>query len=90
MRNPKLLTYLRQGCMIIFPSGYLLEGVPDSDLICTGIIDIQDDDKTVLGYRTLSEEGLLEALDNQEEYCEGQMIEKEMKRQEAKQELRGS
>lgn len=89
MRNPKLLSLLRQGCTVIYPSGYFLEGDTESNLIATGIIDIQSEDKTGTGYRTLSENGLEFAIDDEEEYSEGRSIEQEMKRQEAKEELHG-
>jgi len=67
MRNPKLLTLLRQGCSIVFPSGFSIHMIPDSDFIESGYMD----QETYIGIDTydLSEEGLEYALDNEEFYA---------------------
>ena len=36
MKNPTLLTLLKKGCKIEFPSGYILTGDPDNNYIDTG------------------------------------------------------
>lgn len=86
MRNPKLLSLLRQGCTVIFPSGFTLEGDTESNLIVTGCSD-KDGDSVHIGYRSLDEEGLEKALQEEEEFSDGDRDDKELALQERKEEM---
>ena len=60
MKNPTLLTLLKAGCKVEFPSGYILEGDPSNGYIDTGF-------DTGCGYssdglRILGRDGVSEAL----------------------------
>lgn len=91
MRNPKLLSLLRQGCVVQFPLRIRMAAFADSNLIEVGYIDRDNvKDKEIfiiLGYRDLSEEGLERALQDEEEYAERNCDDKELALQERKEEM---
>ena len=66
MKNPTLLTLLKQGCTITFPCGYRLTGIPDLKYIQCATEFGQD------GLWTLSREGLISALKDVKEYAKNQ------------------
>lgn len=86
MRNPRLLTLLRQGCIVHFPSGYLFQPDNESGLIRIGCLN-KDGDQDHLGYRSLCERGLEVAMIEQEIYSERLCDDKELALQERKEEM---
>ena len=86
MRNPKLLSLLRQGCTVIFPSGYILERDEDNDLICNKIMT-ETFEWTGDGYRSLTENGLELALVDEENYFESKIESEQLTLQERKEEM---
>lgn len=66
MRNPKLLSLLRKGCSVTFPSGVILTGLSDDDLIESGARGEDLNDYVVVDKYDLNEIGLEEALEYEE------------------------
>lgn len=66
MRNPKLLSLLKKGCSVTFPSGVILTGLPDDDLIESGARGEDLNDYVVVDKYDLNEIGLEEALEYEE------------------------
>lgn len=85
MRNPKLLSLLRQGCVVIYPSGYFLEGLSNDNYIQVGWIE--GDEKHKDGFWTLDEFGLERAIHDEEKFSDGDRNDKELALQERKEEM---
>lgn len=85
MRNPKLLSLLRQGCTVIFPSGYFFEGLPNDNYIQVGWIEGDEEYKD--GLWILDEFGLDQAIRDEERYSDGDRDDKELALQERKEEM---
>jgi hypothetical protein len=86
MRNPKLLSLLRQGCLVKFPSGILFHGWPTSNMLHTSIYDL-DNHRLESNWYDLNEKGLESALKDEEEYAESINNDKEFVLQERKEEM---
>jgi hypothetical protein len=66
LRNPKLLSLLRKGCSITFPSGIIIRQVMQDDVIELGMRPSIDEDMISIDSYTLNEQGLEEALEYEE------------------------
>ncbi len=69
MKTPTLLTLLKQGCTITFPSGYSLTGSPKK---CYIEERIPIETYSLEGLKNLSKEGLQDAIQNEKAYREQQ------------------
>lgn len=88
MRNPKLLTLLRQGCEIRYPLGFYLKGILDRNFIETGYRELGEEEIAERGiYYIMNEKGLESALQAKEEYSDGDRDDKELAIQERKGEM---
>jgi hypothetical protein len=85
MRNPKLLSLLRKGCSITFPSGIALHRIPDEDFIESGAFG---EDNRYVGIDTyeLNEAGLEEALEYEESVANFQEEDDELTEKEREEE----
>ena len=70
MRNPKLMTLMFAGCKVIYPSGYVLQGLPNDRYIQLGMYMVDGEPMASDGLCDLSEEGLEMALRSKDSFEE--------------------
>lgn len=87
MRNPKLLSLLRQGCEIRYPSGFFMKGIVDRNFIESGFYHDDTNVRFSLDYYIMNEHGLESILELEEAYSDNDRDDKELALQERKEEM---